>query len=131
MAADSWMRAADRDREETVDVLRQAYAEGRLDPAELDERTGTAFQARTIGELRGLIADIPTRGAAARLLPDQPRRPGRPHQRRPPTRQPPRVSLLMLVAAFVCVMFGAATRSAAVITLALAAGILAAALARR
>jgi DUF1707 SHOCT-like domain len=50
-----------------VEVLRQAYAEGRLDGAELDERTDAALRAKTVGELRGLIADIPRRGPAACL----------------------------------------------------------------
>lgn len=38
MATESWMRAADRDREETVEILRCAYTEGRLTSAELDEQ---------------------------------------------------------------------------------------------
>jgi DUF1707 SHOCT-like domain len=71
MAVHSWMRAADWDREQAVEVLRQAYAEGRLDGAELDERTDAALRAKTVGELRGLIADIPRRGPAACLPSDQ------------------------------------------------------------
>jgi hypothetical protein len=49
MMADDWMRAADRDREETAEMLREAYAEGRLDHAELDERADAAFRAQTWG----------------------------------------------------------------------------------
>lgn len=34
MDPDSWMRAADQDREETVGILWQAHAEGQLDTME-------------------------------------------------------------------------------------------------
>lgn len=43
--------------------LNAAFAEGRLDVTELDERVGRAYAATTVGELRPLTADLP-RGAA-------------------------------------------------------------------
>ncbi len=59
------MRASDADRDRVLDVLREAAAEGRLTPDELDERMGAALAARTLGELAALTADLPAG------LPDQ------------------------------------------------------------
>jgi hypothetical protein len=53
------MRASDADRDRVLDVLREAAAEGRLTPDELDERMGAALAARTLGELAALTADLP------------------------------------------------------------------------
>lgn len=53
------MLASDQDRERVVRVLREAYAAGRLDLAELRERAGAAYRARTWGDLRLVTADIP------------------------------------------------------------------------
>jgi hypothetical protein len=53
------LRAADRDREETVATLREHYAQGRLSLEEFDERSTAAYAARTLGELRPLTADLP------------------------------------------------------------------------
>jgi hypothetical protein len=55
----SGMRASDADRDRVLDVLREAAAEGRLTPDELDERMGAALAARTLGELATLTADLP------------------------------------------------------------------------
>jgi hypothetical protein len=117
MMADDWMRAADRDREEIAEILREAYAEGRLDHTELDERTGAAFRAQTWGELRRLTADIPRPAPAASLPANELRRPGPPLARRALS-----LSTLMLTAAFACVVIGAAARSIAVVALAVLAG---------
>jgi Domain of unknown function (DUF1707) len=56
------VRASDREREETAELLRRHAAEGRL---ELDERLSTAYAARTHGELAGLTADLPALGPEA------------------------------------------------------------------
>ncbi|KJK56752.1 hypothetical protein UK12_20830 [Saccharothrix sp. ST-888] len=53
------MRAAHTDRERTVDVLKAAYAEGRLDPEEYAQRFDAANRAKTYGELSRLVADLP------------------------------------------------------------------------
>lgn len=53
------MRASSQDRDETVAILCEAYAAGRLDLTEIRDRTGVACGARTRGELRRLIADLP------------------------------------------------------------------------
>ncbi|HEV3389103.1 MAG TPA: DUF1707 domain-containing protein, partial [Solirubrobacteraceae bacterium] len=41
------LRAADADREHVAERLRQATAEGRLDPHELEERLEATFSARS------------------------------------------------------------------------------------
>ena len=48
-----------------VAQLNSAFAEGRLDVAELDERVAAAYAAKTLGELVPLTADLPVRTAAA------------------------------------------------------------------
>jgi hypothetical protein len=59
VTSDSVIRASDQDRERVVDVLRDAYTVGRLDLTEFDERTTSAYSAKTWGELRDLTADLP------------------------------------------------------------------------
>ena len=59
MTTDGGIRASDDDRERTVEVLRDAYAAGRLDLDEFDERTSTAYSAKTWGGLRELTSDLP------------------------------------------------------------------------
>ncbi|MFJ5922110.1 DUF1707 and DUF4190 domain-containing protein [Kitasatospora sp. NPDC092948] len=61
----SVMRAAHADRERTVDVLKAAYAEGRLSAAEYEQRMASAHQAATYGELSTLVADLPSGPMAA------------------------------------------------------------------
>jgi len=59
------MRASDRDRQEVVDRLRDAVAEGRLKMDEYVERMGRAYQAVTYGDLATLHADLPAVGSPA------------------------------------------------------------------
>jgi DUF1707 SHOCT-like domain len=59
VARRSTLRASDADREHVADRLRHATAEGRLSAEELEDRLGSAFAARTYGELDPLVADIP------------------------------------------------------------------------
>ena len=59
------MRAGNEDREKVVAHLNSAFAEGRLDVAELDERVASAYRARTMGELVPLTADLPAQYAAS------------------------------------------------------------------
>ena len=51
------MRASDRDRAVVHDLLGSAYAEGRLDRDELDERTAAVNAAKTYAELLPPIRD--------------------------------------------------------------------------
>ncbi|NEB81109.1 DUF1707 and DUF4190 domain-containing protein [Streptomyces sp. SID14478] len=53
------MLAAHADRERAVDVLRAGFAEGRLPQGEYEKRVERAYQARTVGELSTLVADLP------------------------------------------------------------------------
>ncbi|MEQ4208005.1 DUF1707 and DUF4190 domain-containing protein [Actinopolymorpha sp. B9G3] len=73
------MRASHADRERTADVLKAAYAEGRLDDAEHRRRLDLAMRARSYGELQRLVADLPAgplpfpAGGARASYPDVPR----------------------------------------------------------
>ncbi|WP_102145290.1 DUF1707 domain-containing protein [Mycobacterium hubeiense] len=69
-ATDAGVRAGDRDREKTADLLGQALAQGYLTMPEYEERLQTAFGAHTTAELRALVADLPV----ARLKSNDPRR---------------------------------------------------------
>ena len=53
------IRASDKERESVVDVLRDAYTEGRLTLEEFDERTSAAYASKTWADLRELTADLP------------------------------------------------------------------------
>lgn len=54
------LRAADVDREFVAERLREALNEGRLDLTEYDDRLGQAYSARTYGDLKKLLSDLPT-----------------------------------------------------------------------
>ncbi|MBW6435870.1 DUF1707 domain-containing protein [Actinoplanes hulinensis] len=54
-------RASHADRQHTTDLLDLALAEGRIDAAEHETRTGTAERARDPQILAGLVADLPDR----------------------------------------------------------------------
>jgi hypothetical protein len=59
------MRASDDDRQQVVDRLRGALADGRLTMDEYLDRMGRAYQAVTYGDLTPLCADLPATAAAA------------------------------------------------------------------
>lgn len=52
------LRASDRDRELVLGVLAEAYADGRLNREEYDERAEAVRNARTLGELPPTVADL-------------------------------------------------------------------------
>ena len=52
-------RVGDHDRAATADVLSQALAQGYFDLAEYETRVQAAFAARTVDELRRVVADLP------------------------------------------------------------------------
>lgn len=65
-AENARLRASDADRDVVSDLLGTAYAEGRLTPEELDERSDQVTQSRTLGELPPIIDDlVATTGAVA------------------------------------------------------------------
>ncbi len=76
-AGGSHLRAAYADREHAIDMLKTAFADGRLTKDELDARAGQALTARTYADLGALTADIPAGPPAAR----PPRQPARPQNR--------------------------------------------------
>ena len=57
--ADNHIRTSEADRERATAQLRDHYAEGRLTREELDERVTAALTARTFGDLRSVMADLP------------------------------------------------------------------------
>jgi hypothetical protein len=58
------LRASHADREQSVEVLKTAFVQGRLTRDELDARVGQALASRTYAELAALTADIPAGSAA-------------------------------------------------------------------
>src|SRR5215813_9385928 len=57
-------RASDRERDTVVQRVQDAFAEGRLDDAEFDERSRAALTARTHADLDALLADLPAAPSA-------------------------------------------------------------------
>ena len=53
------MRVSDQERDQVAQVLQAAFAEGRLDDAEFDERMRAALTARVSTDLESLTADLP------------------------------------------------------------------------
>ena len=53
------IRAADADREATAESLRKHHADGRLTDEEFEQRLEQCMSAKTLGELRALVADLP------------------------------------------------------------------------
>jgi hypothetical protein len=52
------LRASDRDRSVVQQVLAEAYADGRLDRAEYDERSEQVDRVRVLGDLNPLLLDL-------------------------------------------------------------------------
>jgi uncharacterized protein DUF1707 len=53
------LRASHADREQVIDTLKTAFADGRLDKDELDTRVGKTLAARTYAELATATAGLP------------------------------------------------------------------------
>ena len=62
------MRASDADRDAALSELSEHFQAGRLTAAEFDERAGQALAARTWGELRDLLRDLPAARPGPRAL---------------------------------------------------------------
>ena len=114
MAHDGAIRASDSDRESVVEILRQAYTDGRLDLNEFDERTTAAYAGKTWADLRQLTSDLPVDAVLGAdigrppVAAGAPWRPGMPEQDRPalPPRGPVFVPFLP-IALFWLVLAGA------------------------
>jgi hypothetical protein len=86
---DPKIRASDADRDRAASLLREHHAAGRLTAEEFNERLDKAMEAKTLGELDELMADLPDidlyrlpdaslrRPPASRRLPASDRLPGR------------------------------------------------------
>jgi hypothetical protein len=61
------VRASHADRDHVVDLIRDAAAEGRLSPEELEQRVESALGARTLRDLARLTRDLPERPQRADL----------------------------------------------------------------
>lgn len=66
------MRASDADRDVLLRALAEAYADGRLDPDEHDERTTGVQAARTLGELPAFLSDLVPAADQVSLVPAVP-----------------------------------------------------------
>jgi hypothetical protein len=56
---DPRIRASDADRDRAATLLREHHAAGRLTAEEFHDRMNTALEAKTLGELDELMADLP------------------------------------------------------------------------
>jgi len=56
---DESIRVSDADRDRVTAQLRDHFAAGRITPGELDERLSAALNAKTFGDLRRIMADLP------------------------------------------------------------------------
>ncbi|GGU82361.1 hypothetical protein GCM10010260_13690 [Streptomyces filipinensis] len=63
--------ACDEDRERAVERVRAAVAVGRLSLAELDDRLGRVYSARTLGELAVVVRGLPGPGPRGALVVDR------------------------------------------------------------
>jgi hypothetical protein len=53
------MRIGDAERAQVADRLGKHYSDGRLDETELNDRLDRAMRAKTMGDLTGLLSDMP------------------------------------------------------------------------
>jgi Domain of unknown function (DUF1707) len=68
VAYDPNIRASDADRDRAASLLREHHAAGRLTAEEFSDRLDQAFAAKTVGEVDGLLRDLP--GIDLYRLPD-------------------------------------------------------------
>jgi hypothetical protein len=71
------LRTSHADREQTIDVLKAAFVQGRLTKDEFDLRVGQVFASRTYADLDALTADIPDRVISAQPPAEHAHEPGR------------------------------------------------------
>jgi hypothetical protein len=62
------LRVSDRERDAAVQELREHFAAGRLTEDEFNERVQAAYEARTEGQLNGLLSDLPRLPATQQQL---------------------------------------------------------------
>ena len=95
---DDSIRVSDADRDRVTAQLRDHFAAGRITPGELDERLSAALNAKTFGDLRRIMADLPGPVPALRHAAPPPLRatPAWAVRRHPPF--PPLILLALLTA---------------------------------
>jgi hypothetical protein len=95
---DDSIRVSDTDRDRVTAQLRDHFAAGRITPGELDERLSAALNAKTVGDLRRIMADLPGPVPAQPDAAPPPLRatPARAIRRHPPF--PPLILLALLAA---------------------------------
>lgn len=71
------LRVSDRDRDGVAQILQAAFAEGRLDDDEFDQRMRAALTARTGADLEKLTSDLPAVTSPVSRAPATARQPGR------------------------------------------------------
>ena len=59
MTSPDAMRASDGDRERVVQALQEQVGEGRLTLEEFEQRSTAVYVAKTVGDLRKLLEDLP------------------------------------------------------------------------
>jgi hypothetical protein len=69
------IRASDKERDSVVEVLRDAYTDGRITLEEFDDRTSAAYASKTWGDLRALTSDLPVEPVLGTDLPQRPLHP--------------------------------------------------------
>lgn len=62
--ANAQLRASDRDRDIVTGLLGDAFAEGRLDRGEFDERSAQASRIKTLADVPALVSDLVSRAPA-------------------------------------------------------------------
>src|ERR1022692_3243582 len=67
-----FMRSSSADRDRAIDVLKAAFAEGRLTRDEFEERSGLVLRSQTYAQLAALTADLPVGPFGALMLPQMP-----------------------------------------------------------
>jgi hypothetical protein len=98
------IRISDADRERVAAKLREHYAEGRLSSDELDERLSAALSAKTVGELRQVMADLPDDAGAPTPSQDWRSAPRHVHYG-PVFRRGPRILPILLIGLILLVAF--------------------------
>ena len=74
---DDHFRTSDADRDRAAALLRDHFAAGRLTPEELDTRLAAALNAKTLGDLRCVLADLPVPAPALQRVSRIPSEAGR------------------------------------------------------
>jgi hypothetical protein len=106
---DDRIRISDADRDRIIGRLNHNFAEGRLTQEELDDRVTRVLHAKTFGDLRGVMADLPE---PVSVSPGAPGAPGAAHAPQVPGAAPwmfrrrgPRILPLVALALLLAVLF--------------------------